>query len=105
MFMGAFGVDVGVFATPFIYAWRERETIIDLFEEVSGDRMMYAYFRPGGLAWDVPRNFKDRVREVLEVQPPGHQGLRQPAHPERDLPRPHAGRRRALRAKRRSSGA
>src|SRR5690606_36987128 len=66
MFMGAFGVDVGVFATPFIYAWRERETIIDLFEEISGDRMMYAYFRPGGLAWDVPRNFKDRVAEVLK---------------------------------------
>jgi NADH-quinone oxidoreductase subunit D len=66
MFMGAFGVDVGVFATPFIYAWRERETLIDLFEEISGDRMMYAYFRPGGLAWDVPRNFKDRVAEVLK---------------------------------------
>ncbi len=66
MFLGAFGIDVGVFATPFIYAWREREELIDLFEEVSGDRMMYAYFRPGGLAWDVPRNFKDRVRQVLK---------------------------------------
>ena len=66
MFMGAFGIDVGVFATPFIYAWKEREEIIDLFEEVSGDRMMYAYFRPGGLAWDVPANFKDRVRQVLK---------------------------------------
>jgi NADH-quinone oxidoreductase subunit D len=66
MFLGAFGIDVGVFATPFIYAWREREALIDLFEEISGDRMMYAYFRPGGLAWDVPVNFKDRVREVLK---------------------------------------
>lgn len=66
MFMGAFGIDVGVFATPFIYAWKEREQIIDLFEEVSGDRMMYAYFRPGGLAWDVPHNFKQRTREVLK---------------------------------------
>ncbi|MQC18897.1 MAG: NADH-quinone oxidoreductase subunit D [Chloroflexi bacterium] len=66
MFLGAFGIDVGVFATPFIYAWKEREQLIDLFEEVSGDRMMYAYFRAGGLAWDVPVNFKQRVREVLE---------------------------------------
>jgi NADH-quinone oxidoreductase subunit D len=65
MFLGAFGVDVGVFGTPFIYAWRERETIIDLFEEISGDRMMYAYFRAGGLAWEVPLNFEQRVREVL----------------------------------------
>jgi NADH-quinone oxidoreductase subunit D len=65
MFLGAFGVDVGVFGTPFVYAWRERETIIDLFEEISGDRMMYAYFRAGGLAWEVPVNFEQRVREVL----------------------------------------
>jgi NADH-quinone oxidoreductase subunit D len=65
MFLGAFGVDTGVFGTPFIYACREREALIDLFEEVSGDRMMYAYFRPGGIAWDVPVNFVDRVREVL----------------------------------------
>ncbi len=65
MFMGAFGIDVGVFGTPFIYAWREREAIIDLFEEISGDRMMYAYLRPGGLAWDVPTNFVARCREVL----------------------------------------
>ena len=66
MFMGAFGVDTGVFGTPFIYAWRERETLIDLFEEISGDRMMYAYFRPGGVAWDVPVNFVERVNEVLQ---------------------------------------
>ena len=65
MFLGAFGIDVGVFGTPFIYAWREREAIIDLFEEISGDRMMYAYFRPGGLAWDVPANFVPRTRDVL----------------------------------------
>ena len=66
MFLGAFGIDVGVFATPFIYAWRERETIIDLLEEVSGERVMYSYFRAGGLAWDVPRNFKTRCAEVLK---------------------------------------
>ena len=65
MFVGAFGVDVGVFGTSFIYAFREREILIDLFEEVTGDRMMYAYFRPGGLAWDVPGDFETRVREVL----------------------------------------
>ena len=62
MFLGAFGTDLGIFGTAFTYAFREREYIQDLFEEVSGDRMMYAYFRPGGLAWDVPDNFKDRVR-------------------------------------------
>ena len=65
MFTGAFGTDVGVFGTAFVYSFRERETIQDLFEEITGDRMMYAYFRPGGLGWEVPDNFESRVQEVL----------------------------------------
>jgi NADH-quinone oxidoreductase subunit D len=64
MFMGAFATDLGVFGTAFTYGFREREYIQDLFEEVSGDRMMYSYFRPGGVCWDVPDNFKERVRWV-----------------------------------------
>jgi NADH:ubiquinone oxidoreductase subunit D len=66
MFLGAFGTDLGIFGTSFTYAFRERENVLDLFEEVSGDRLMYAYFRPGGVAWDVPRNFKERVEWVCE---------------------------------------
>ncbi len=73
MFLGAFGIDVGVFGTPFVYAWREREVLIDLFEEISGDRMMFAYFRAGGLAWEVPGNFEERVRAVLKSS---RQGIR-----------------------------
>ena len=73
MFCGAFGTDVGVFGTAFTYAFRERETIQDLFEEVTGDRLMYAYFRPGGLAWELPEVFETRVREVLKA---ARQGLR-----------------------------
>jgi NADH-quinone oxidoreductase subunit D len=65
MFLGAFGVDVGILGTSFTYAFREREIIFDLFEEVSGDRMMYAYFRVGGLAWEVTDNFVERVHQVL----------------------------------------
>lgn len=65
MFLGAFGVDVGVLGTSFTYAFRERENIFDLFEEISGDRMMYAYFRVGGLAWEVTDNFVARVHQVL----------------------------------------
>jgi NADH-quinone oxidoreductase subunit D len=66
MFLGAFGTDLGVFGTSFTYAFRERENLLDLFEEVSGDRLMYAYFRPGGVAWDVPLNFKERVKWVCQ---------------------------------------
>ena len=71
MFVGAFGVDTGVFGTPFLYSFRERERLIDFFEEISGDRMMYAYFRPGGLAWDVPSNFEQRIEEVLHSSEQG----------------------------------
>ena len=64
MFVGAFATDIGVFGTAFTYAFRERENIQRLFEEISGDRMMYGYFRPGGVVWDVPHDFKERVRWV-----------------------------------------
>jgi NADH-quinone oxidoreductase subunit D len=66
MFLGAFGTDLGVFGTSFVYAFREREHVLDLFEEVSGDRLMYAYFRPGGVAWDVPNDFRERVEWVCQ---------------------------------------
>ena len=66
MFLGAFGTDLGVFGTAFTYGFRERENLLDLFEEVTGDRLMYAYFRPGGVAWDVPANFKERVTWVCQ---------------------------------------
>src|SRR3989337_2267122 len=67
MFMGAFGTDIGLFGTSFMYGFRDRETIQDLFEEVTGERMMYAYFRPGGVAWDVPEDFGERCRTVLDA--------------------------------------
>jgi NADH-quinone oxidoreductase subunit D len=66
MFMGALGTDLGVFGTPYMYAFRERERMQDLFEEITGDRMMYSYFRVGGLAWDVPEDFVERTRWVVK---------------------------------------
>lgn len=75
MFLGAFGTDLGIFGTSFTYAFRERENILDLFEEVSGDRLMYAYFRPGGVAWDVPPDFKDRVRWVCKQAMVGYSDM------------------------------
>ncbi len=66
MFMGAFGIDTGLFGTSFTYAFREREVLQDVFEEVSGDRLMYAYFRVGGLAWEVPDTFTQQVRAAMD---------------------------------------
>lgn len=65
MFIGAFGTDAGLFGTSFMYAFRDREYIQDFFEEITGERMMYNYFRPGGLGWDVTENFKERCNQIL----------------------------------------
>jgi NADH-quinone oxidoreductase subunit D len=75
MFTGAFGTDLGLPGTAFMYAFREREVIQDFFEELTGERMMYNYFRPGGVAWDVPENFKTRCRQVLDSVEVGIQDL------------------------------
>ncbi len=67
LFYGAFGTDVGVFGTPFMYGFRERENIQQLFEAVSGARMMHSYFRVGGVAQDVPEDFVPRTRDLVET--------------------------------------
>ncbi len=76
MFFGAFGTDLGLFGTSFMYAFRDRETVLDLLEEVTGERMMYNYFRPGGVAWDVPENFKERCTDVIRRVRRGLEDLR-----------------------------
>ena len=51
--MGAYGLDLGSFS-PFLYAFREREIILDLFEEVCGARLTYSYLTVGGATHDLP---------------------------------------------------
>jgi len=68
VFVGTFGLDVGA-TTPFIYCFRERETILDLFEMVCGARMTFNYMRPGGVAKDLPPEFDARCRSFLKQMP------------------------------------
>jgi NADH-quinone oxidoreductase subunit D len=56
--------DMGAFFTPILYAFREREKILDLFEAVSGSRMMCNYFRFGGVRADLPDGFLSKVTEI-----------------------------------------
>ena len=51
--MGAYGLDLGSFS-PFLYAFREREIILDLFEEACGARLTYSYLTVGGATHDLP---------------------------------------------------
>ncbi len=56
--------DLGAFFTPALYAINERELILDVFEAVSGSRMMCNYFRFGGLARDLPPGTLETIREL-----------------------------------------
>jgi NADH-quinone oxidoreductase subunit D len=51
--MGTYGLDLGSFS-PFLYAFREREIILDLFEEACGARLTYSYLTIGGATHDLP---------------------------------------------------
>src|ERR1700685_2123628 len=70
--MGAYGLDLGSFS-PFLYAFREREKILDLFEEVCGARLTYSYLTVGGATADLPpgwlakcEHFLDQLRPVID---------------------------------------
>lgn len=57
--------DLGAFFTPVLYALEEREFILDIFEAVSGSRMMCNYFRFGGLARDLPEGLFEKIKELV----------------------------------------
>ena len=61
--------DMGAMGTPLMYAFREREKILDLFEELTGSRMMCNYLRFGGLRCDLPPGWVERAKKVLAAFP------------------------------------
>ena len=63
--MGAYGLDLGTFS-PFLYAFREREKILDLFEEACGARLTYSYITVGGLTADLPPGWLARCEAFLD---------------------------------------
>ncbi|MGH8896718.1 MAG: NADH-quinone oxidoreductase subunit D [Egibacteraceae bacterium] len=68
VWLGTGGLELGAISA-LLYAFRERETILDVFEFVTGLRMNHAYIRPGGLAVDVPEDFVERVEVLLRELP------------------------------------
>ena len=68
VWLGTHALDIGAMSV-FLYCMRERELLLDVFESVSGARMMSSYFRPGGLWRDVPDVFFELVRKVMDVFP------------------------------------
>jgi len=63
--IGMFLNDLGAFFTPSLYAIEERELILDVFEAVSGSRMMCNYFRFGGVARDLPDGTYQAIHDLV----------------------------------------
>ncbi len=63
--IGFFLNDLGAYFTPVLYALEERELILDIFEAVSGSRMMCNYFRFGGVARDLPEGVYEKMRKLV----------------------------------------
>src|SRR5690349_1106457 len=66
---GTYGLDMGAF-TPFLYAFREREYILDLFEQMCGARLTLSYINVGGVHWDLPPNVLEKLTEFLDYFEP-----------------------------------
>ena len=65
LFIGTYAIDLGGM-TPIMYGFRERERIQNLFESVTGARMMHNFIRIGGVKEDAPPDFAPRVRALLD---------------------------------------
>ena len=63
--VGTYGLDVGAF-TPFLFCFRDRERILDLFEMTCGARLLYNYIWVGGLSHDLPPGFVDKAKDFCK---------------------------------------
>jgi NADH-quinone oxidoreductase subunit D len=68
LWLGTHATDIAS-QSPLFYCFREREHILDIFETISGQRMMTSYIRPGGLWRDVTPDFEDAVRWFIDYLP------------------------------------
>ncbi len=67
--VGTFGLDVGAI-TPFTWTLRDRERILDLFEQLCGARLLYNYIWPGGISHDLPPKFIEHTIDFIDYFEP-----------------------------------
>lgn len=68
LWLGTFMLDLGA-SSPLFYCFRDREIILSLFEELTGQRMMYNYFVFGGVRFDITNEWLDKVSEFVSKMP------------------------------------
>lgn len=66
LWLGTYLLELGAIS-PYFYAFREREMILRFFEKLTGQRLMYNYFKFGGVRKDI--NFTDDIEEILKILP------------------------------------
>ena len=68
LFMASNGMDIGA-VSMMLYGWREREVVLRFFQKVTGLRMNHNFIRPGGVAADLPADWRDDVMSILDMLP------------------------------------
>jgi NADH-quinone oxidoreductase subunit D len=68
VWLGTQALDIGAMSV-FLYCFREREAILNLFEQVCGARLTPAYIRVGGVAMDLPIGYEEEVRKFITIFP------------------------------------
>lgn len=63
--IGAYILDLGAF-TPILYAFDDRENILDILEDITGSRLTYSYYRVGGVSKDIDDKFVERTRAFIK---------------------------------------
>ena len=63
--LGTYGLDIGAF-TPFLFMFRDRERILDLFEMTCGARLLYNYIWVGGVSHDLPPGFIEKAKDFCK---------------------------------------
>ena len=66
IWVATFGMDIGALSMM-IYGFRERESVLEFFEKVTGLRMNHNYIRPGGVAADLPEGWEDDVEGIMDI--------------------------------------
>ncbi len=64
VWFGTYLLDIGA-VSPFLFAFREREMIINLLNELSGGRLTFNYMRVGGVKWDAPEGWIEKIKEFI----------------------------------------
>ncbi len=66
--IGTFAQDLGAYATPLFYAFRDREKIVELFDSICGSRLTYNYMRIGGVSADIPAGTEQIIKDFIAYE-------------------------------------